>query len=326
MFPVVDRLAAEGFPVSLTCRLVGVSTSGFYDWKSRPPSVRAVADAELIGHIRAAHELSRGTYGSPRVHAELRLGMGIRCGRKRVERLMRATGLTGISRRRWRGCTRRNPRAVPSDDLVERNFTVDGPDRLWVADITQHRTAQGWLYAAFVIDAYRRRVLAGPSATTAAPTWSSTPSRWPCGAARAPTAASTIPTTAVNTPRGRAATGSVRRACSAPWAPSRCLRQRPGRELLRHPPDRPLGPPVMVDEERAGPSDLRVRRSVLQPDPPALVPGDAGPQRLRTPPQRHGRHRCGMMPVTTPTPSGKPGELQSVQTFSLRVTIPPRST
>lgn len=159
IFPVVDRLAADGFPVSLACRLAGVSTSGFYDWKSRPPSARALADAELTGHIQAAHELSRGTYGSPRVHAELRLGMGIRCGRKRVERLMRAAGLAGISRRRWRGCTRRNPKAVPSDDLVERNFTVDGPDRLWVADITQHRTAQGWLYGAFVIDAYSRRVL-----------------------------------------------------------------------------------------------------------------------------------------------------------------------
>ncbi len=158
-FPVVDRLAGEGFPVAVSCRLLGVSSSGFYEWKSRPPSARAQADAVLLGHIRAAHELSRGTYGSPRVHAELRLGMGIRCGRKRVERLMRHAGLTGISRRRWRGCTRRNPKATPSDDLVERNFTVDGPDRLWVADITQHRTAQGWLYGAFVIDAWSRRVL-----------------------------------------------------------------------------------------------------------------------------------------------------------------------
>ena len=82
-YPVVDRLADEGFPVRVSCGLLGVSSSGFYDWKSRPPSARAVADAELLGHIRAAHELSRGTYGSPRVHAELRLGMGIRCGRKR---------------------------------------------------------------------------------------------------------------------------------------------------------------------------------------------------------------------------------------------------
>ena len=99
IYPVVDGLACEGFPIALSCRLLGVSSSGFYDWKTRPPSARAVADAALLGHIRAAHELSRGTYGSPRVHAELRLGMGIRCGRKRVERLMRAACLAGVTRR-----------------------------------------------------------------------------------------------------------------------------------------------------------------------------------------------------------------------------------
>lgn len=158
-YPVVEWLAGEGFPVAISCRLLHVSTSGFYDWKTRPPSARAVADDELVGHIRAAHELSRGTYGSPRVHAELRLGMGIRCGRKRVERLMRKACLTGISRRKGRGCTRRNPTATPSDDLVDRNFTVDAPDTLWIADITQHRTGEGWLYGAFIIDAYSRRVL-----------------------------------------------------------------------------------------------------------------------------------------------------------------------
>jgi transposase InsO family protein len=135
-YPVVDRLADEGFPVAVSCRLLGVSSSGFYDWRDRPPSARAVADAELLGHIRAAHELSRGTYGSPRVHAELRLGMGIRCGRKRVERLMRVACLAGVTRRKGRGCTRRGPKATPSDDLVDRNFAVDAPDRLWVADIT----------------------------------------------------------------------------------------------------------------------------------------------------------------------------------------------
>jgi transposase InsO family protein len=158
-YPVVDRLAAEGFPISVSCQLLGVSSSGFFDCKTRPLSARAVADAELLGHIRAAHELSRGTYGSPRVHAELRLGMGIRCGRKRVERLIRAACLAGVSRRKARGCTRRNPTAVPSDDLVERNFSVDAPDRLWVADITQHGTGEGWRYGAFVIDAWSRRVL-----------------------------------------------------------------------------------------------------------------------------------------------------------------------
>ena len=93
------------------------------------------------------------------MHAELRLGMDIACGRKRVERLMRADGLEGISRRRRKGCTKRNPFDAPSDDLVDRNFRVDEPDRLWVADITQHRTDEGWVYGAFVIDAWSRRVL-----------------------------------------------------------------------------------------------------------------------------------------------------------------------
>lgn len=112
----------------------------------------------LLERIREAHRLSRGTYGSPRVHAELRLGMGVCCGRKRVERLMRADGLEGVSRRR-KGCTKRNPFDAPSDDLVDRLFDVAGPDRLWVADITRHRTGEGWLYGAFVIDAWSRRVL-----------------------------------------------------------------------------------------------------------------------------------------------------------------------
>lgn len=157
--PVVERLSGEGFPVATICRLVGVSTSGFYERRSRPPSPRSRADSQLLEHIRAAHRLSRGTYGSPRVHAELRLGLGIACGRKRVERLMRRDGLCGISRRRYRGSTRRDPNALPAEDLVDRKFQVDGPDRLWVADITQHRTDQGWVYAAFVIDAWSRRVL-----------------------------------------------------------------------------------------------------------------------------------------------------------------------
>lgn len=158
-YPVVDRLDREGFAVEAACRLLAVSTSGFYDWRRRPLSDRAQADAQLLEHIRAAHELSRGTYGSPRVHAELKLGLGIACGRKRVERLMRTAGIEGISRRRRRGCTRRDPAATPADDLVERVFAVDGPDRLWVADITQHRTGEGWLYGAFVVDAWSRRVL-----------------------------------------------------------------------------------------------------------------------------------------------------------------------
>ena len=86
-------------------------------------------------------------------------GQGVRIGRKRVERLMRAAGLHGMHRRRLRGCTRRNPHAEPAEDLVQRNFTVDAPNRLWCADVTQHRTGQGWLYLAVVLDAFSRRVV-----------------------------------------------------------------------------------------------------------------------------------------------------------------------
>jgi len=125
----------------------------------RPPSARAVADAALLEQIRDIHARSRGTYGAPRVHAELRLGLGVRAGRKRVARLMRSAGIVGVHRRRRHGLTRRDPAAASAPDLVERRFTPPAPDRLWVADITQQRTDQGWLYLAVVLDAFSRRVV-----------------------------------------------------------------------------------------------------------------------------------------------------------------------
>ena len=159
MFPVVRELADDGIPVAVACRVLQVSTSGYYDWRDRPSSPRAVADAALTETITAAHAASHGTYGARRVHAELRLGHGVRVGRKRVERLMRAACLQGVHRRRLRGCTRRDPTAMPAEDLVQRRFRVDAPNKLWCADVTQHRTGQGWLYLAVVLDAYSRRVV-----------------------------------------------------------------------------------------------------------------------------------------------------------------------
>lgn len=158
---IATELVPAGFAVATCCRVLGVSTSGFYDWKARQahPSQRARDDAELVGLIENIHRQSRATYGSPRVHAELRLGLGIRVGRKRVERLMRAQGLQGVTRRRRKGCTRRDRDAVPSDDLVVRRFSPDGPDRLWVADITEHPTGTGKVYCAVVIDAWSRMVV-----------------------------------------------------------------------------------------------------------------------------------------------------------------------
>lgn len=149
------------FPISFMAERLGVSTSGFYEWRQRQqsPCQRKVEDARLSETITEIWRQSRGTYGSPRIWAELRLGMNIRVGRKRVARLMRQEGIEGVYRRRNRGCTRRNPSATPSDDLVNRQFTVDGPDRLWVADITQHRSREGNVFLAAIVDAWSRRVI-----------------------------------------------------------------------------------------------------------------------------------------------------------------------
>ena len=146
-------------PAAVACRVMKVSTSGFYAWLAQPVSDRDWADAQLTNTIVDIHRMSRRSYGSPRVHAELRLGQNLRCSRKRVERLMRQAGLTGIHRRRkGRGCTRRDG-TEPSDDLVNRAFDPVEPDRLWVMDVTEHPTAEGKVYLAVVLDAFSRRVV-----------------------------------------------------------------------------------------------------------------------------------------------------------------------
>jgi len=160
IYPVVAELAGDGVPVATACRVLHVSTSGYYAWRDRPTSTRERSNLELVEVIRTIHADSRGTYGSPRVHAELRLGAPQRAvSRKRVERLMRAHGIVGVHRRRRGGCTRRDPDAAPSSDLVERRSRAEGPDQLWCTDITQHRTGQGWLYCAVVVDVFSRRVV-----------------------------------------------------------------------------------------------------------------------------------------------------------------------
>jgi putative transposase len=143
------------------CQALGVSTSGYYDWRERleRPARRTVFDEFLTEQIREIHTQSRGTYGSPRVHAELVLGEGIHVGQKRVERLMRQAGLEGIYRRKKHFTTRRDPKAALSDDLVNRQFSVDRPDVLWVGDVTEHPTTEGKVYLATVIDAFSRRVV-----------------------------------------------------------------------------------------------------------------------------------------------------------------------
>jgi putative transposase len=151
-------------PIATMCRVLGVSPSGYYAWQHRPLSARAQQDAELTMRIHTIHLESRGTYGAPRVQAEL-AAQGIHVGRKRVARLLRAACLQGVSRRKWVTTTTRDPEARPAPDLVQRNFRAEGPDQLWVADITYVPTEAGFLYLAAVLDAWSRRVIGWAMAT-----------------------------------------------------------------------------------------------------------------------------------------------------------------
>ena len=141
------------------CRVLEVSTSGYYAWRKRAVSQRSQEDALLTDRIRTIHTRSKGTYGAPRIHAELADEEGVRVGRKRVARLMRAASLQGVSRRRRPRTTVRAVEAQPAPDLVERDFTTTGPDRLWVADITYVPTWSGFLYLSVVEDAWSRRIV-----------------------------------------------------------------------------------------------------------------------------------------------------------------------
>jgi putative transposase len=147
--------------ISFMCRILRVSKSGFYGWRDREPSARDRADALLSEKIVRIHRDSRETYGAPRVHFELRT-LGVRCGRKRVARLMRQAGLFGCGGRKRKARTTIRSQAEhvpPAPDLVKRNFTPEAPDRLWVSDITYVRTWEGWHYLSFVLDTYSRKVV-----------------------------------------------------------------------------------------------------------------------------------------------------------------------
>jgi putative transposase len=150
--------------VATMCRVLEVSTSGYYAWRKRPASKRAQKDAVLLRQIRTAHEASRGTYGAPRIHAELGAA-GVRVGRKRVARLMQAAGLVGVCRRRWVATTTRSPDRRPAPDLVERQFRADRPNQLWVADATYIPTWAGFLFLAIVLDVFSRKVVGWAMAT-----------------------------------------------------------------------------------------------------------------------------------------------------------------
>jgi putative transposase len=151
--------------IATMCRLLDVSPSGYYAWRSRGPSPRARQDAALQVQVQAIHRASRGTYGAPRIQVELG-ECGVRVGRKRVARLLRVLGLQGVSRRRRFRTTVRTADQPAAADLVDRRFAAQGPNQLWVADITYVPTTRGFLYVAVVLDVWSRRIVGWAMTTT----------------------------------------------------------------------------------------------------------------------------------------------------------------
>lgn len=158
-FQLIDEERSH-HAVSLLCSVLNVTRQGYWAWKRRSRSQRRQEDERLKPLVLAAWEESDRTYGAPRVHAELRLGAGVRVGKKRVARLMREQGIHGVSRRRSRvRTTVADPKAAPAPDLVRRDFTATRPDQTWVADITYVPTYEGWLFLAAVMDLYSRKIV-----------------------------------------------------------------------------------------------------------------------------------------------------------------------
>ncbi len=146
------------YSIRTMCRVLEVSTSGFYAWRSREKSKRQNEDEKLQLEVKAIHEQSRGTYGVPRIHRALRT-QGLHVGRKRVARLMKAAAVAGVSRRRSTITTRRDRSARPAPDLLDRKFVADGPNQIWVADITYVPTWAGFIFLAVVLDVWSRKIV-----------------------------------------------------------------------------------------------------------------------------------------------------------------------
>ncbi len=147
------------WPVRVMCDALSVSPSGFYAWRSQPESLRKIANRELLVDIRRVHAQHRGRYGAPRIHAELRAEGQTVC-RKRVERLMRQHGIRAHAPCRYRVCTTDSKHSLPvAANLLDRNFTADRPNQVWLADITYVPTGEGWLYLAVVLDLFTRKVV-----------------------------------------------------------------------------------------------------------------------------------------------------------------------
>ncbi|MFQ5473134.1 MAG: IS3 family transposase, partial [Dehalococcoidia bacterium] len=146
------------YPITILCRVMQVSTSGYYAFEKREPSARALANQALLDQIKAIHKESRGTYGSPRMYRELVAG-GYKGSQGRVERLMRKHGISARHKRRFKTTTDSKHNMPIAANTLDRQFCVDAPDRKWAGDITYVWTRQGWLYLAVVLDLFSRRVI-----------------------------------------------------------------------------------------------------------------------------------------------------------------------
>ena len=164
---VFDFIEAEkaNFSIKFMCEQLGVTRQGFYAWRQRPPSQRRVTDVAYTAVIKKIHADSRGNYGAPRICAELADDYNIRCGRKRVARLMRQAGIAGCHRRKRIWTTRRDDSQSLAPDRVNRQFAAEGPNELWVADITYVPTWAGFGYLATVLDVFSRRIVGWSYAT-----------------------------------------------------------------------------------------------------------------------------------------------------------------
>jgi len=218
---------------------------------------------------------------------------------------MRAHGIVGVHRRRRGGCTRSDPEAIPSSDLVERRFRAEGPDQLWCCDITQHRTGEGWLYCAVVLDVYSRRVVGWSIADHLRSEMSSTRWTWPVGDANPQVSRPwSTPTTAVSTPLGRSGNACEPPGCWARWARSAIASITPW-PRASSPACRSNCSTARLDHSSAARQrDLRVDRGLVQPPTPPLGAGLPQPGRLREPSTRRGYR--GLTPNRTrPRKRGK---------------------
>ena len=156
-YACIDR-RRDHYPVRMMCRLLGVSASGYYAWRTRPESTRTRQDRELMPKIKRIFAASKGVYGSPRVHAEL-VAEGVTAGRNKIARLMRLERLRGCPKRRFRATTQRDPTHPVAKNLLKQNFKAREPNQRWAADMTYISTKQGWLYLAVVMDLFSRRIV-----------------------------------------------------------------------------------------------------------------------------------------------------------------------